>query len=657
LGNGPLITIQSQTMTKRRQKLATHKELTVVDVFSGAGGMSTGFANALGRDGEKYKIIFAVDRDAQAMQTFRLNHFPEVPLDGQDARACCADVKEIDAARILAAIHPKKRVDVLIGGPSCQGVSPAGLRNPSDRRNQMLLAFVRLVRELRPKWFVMENVPGLTHSNNLELLAEILKLLEGIKGYRVASDVLLASDYGVPQFRYRLFLIGTRTNAPIRFPMATHAASSTPCGATRHDECHHYVSVADAIRDLADIQPADTRFKPAKYHPKSVTNHFCRNMTLLNKKRIAYVRRGHDWHDIPIKLLPERYFITRSSDQKGSYGRLAWDWPAYTVTNASLNITAGAFTHPNHDRCLSVREVARLQSFSDGYVFHGSVEAQYRQVGNAVPPLMARAVAETILDVHFRPKRADIGRPGRLTLQIIKEALKCNCKLPTLTPRCTYPDVARSQSGRTHLRSSLDRVSTQRKSVWKQSPRPKDRWPDDTRRLRALAKQSKNLRAARRALSIVQFIDGIQRKQILAAANSSEASVRKWIDSYYASGLEGWRAAHSNVNHLANGSVVLQKCIQRCIARVRRLVIVQRSANYARGNRLHMNSYLRQLVRRFGRYSVDQLMAKLQKQVGKPLGTVYVGDLLAIADALSSHRRRIDNARIVKADLRGSGRA
>src|SRR5262249_8411606 len=160
----------------------------------GAGGLSTGFARAIGRDDEKYKILFAVDRDKQAMQTFRANHFPEIVLDADDPRAFCDDVKEIDADRILAVIHPRRCVDVLIGGPSCQGVSPAGLRNPSDKRNQMLLAFVRLVKELRPKWFVMENVPGLTHANNLVLLAEILKLLENIKGYRVAGDVLLAAD-------------------------------------------------------------------------------------------------------------------------------------------------------------------------------------------------------------------------------------------------------------------------------------------------------------------------------------------------------------------------------------------------------------------------------------------------------------------------------
>jgi DNA (cytosine-5)-methyltransferase 1 len=642
----------------RSAKTEAQKELTVVDVFSGAGGLSTGFAKAVGRGGEKYKLVFAVDHDLQAMQTFRANHFPEVPLGTEDPRACCEDVKEINADRILAAIRPHRRVDVLIGGPSCQGVSPAGLRNPSDKRNQMLLAFVRLVKELRPKWFVMENVPGLTHSNNLELLAEILKLLQGIKGYRVASDVLLAADYGVPQFRYRLFLIGTRTDAPIRFPTATHHPIDKGIGSTKLDTSNRYLTVADAIRDLADIKPAEgTQPDLMQDREKLVANHICRNITPINRKRIASVRSGHDWRDIPIKLLPERYFITRSCDQKGSYGRLAWDWPAYTVTNASLNITAGAFTHPTHDRCLSVREVARLQSFGDEYVFQGSVVAQYRQVGNAVPQLMAKAVAETILNVHFRPKRTDLGRAGRLSLKVIQDTLASRRNLPTLTPRCTHPDVARSSPGKAHLRISFGQRKSNAKSVWKQSPRPADRWPEDTRRLRALAKQSKNLRAARRAQSIVQFLDGVPRSRIIAVANASEVSVRKWIESYFADGLEGWRAAHSGVEHLANGNPALQKRLPKCIARVRRLLLVRGAAGAVQIKRLHMNSYLQRLARRFGSFSVDQLMSHLQTQAGRPLGTVYVGDLLAIADAFLLRHRRAGTASAIKAGRIESGRA
>jgi DNA (cytosine-5)-methyltransferase 1 len=385
------------------------KTLVVADLYCGAGGLSTGFAEAgawwNNPQGEGYKVVFATDRDKQAMETFRSNHFQETSLGQEDPRAFCGDVSFVNARRILSAAHPAQQIDVLIGGPSCQGVSHAGLRNPADKRNQTLLAFTRLVRELQPQWFLMENVPGLTHSNNRELLADIFKLFEAMNGYKVAGDVLLAADYGVPQFRYRLFIIGTRTGAPIRFPIAPVQAFDG------------YSTVRDAIGYLSDIEPLE--FEKGELPagtPSSIKNHWCRKIGEADRRRIAAVRPGHDWRDIPIGLLPERYFMTRSSDQKGSYGRLSWDWPAYTVTNAAHNVSAGAFTHPEHNRCLSVREAADLQSFPAHYEFRGSVEAQYRQVGNAVPPKLARAVAEGILYSHFNPEAAATwGRPGRLT--------------------------------------------------------------------------------------------------------------------------------------------------------------------------------------------------------------------------------------------------
>jgi DNA (cytosine-5)-methyltransferase 1 len=616
-------------MRKSFNKRTNHKLLTVVDVFCGAGGLSTGFLAARGELGEHYDIVFAVDHDQHAMRTYRANHFADQPAD-QCPRACCDDIGKVDAARILSVIRPRKHVDVLIGGPSCQGVSPAGLRNPDDKRNQMLLAFVRLVEELRPKWFVMENVPGLTHSNNRELLAEILRLLSSIKGYEVAGDVLLAADYGVPQFRYRLFLIGTRTGTPIRFPSPSYLRATNA-------EKHSYETVSEAIGDLAAIAP--TEIEPGEDPARSqavVPNHWCRAITEINRRRIATVSKAHDWRDIPIELLPARYFTTRSSDQKGSYGRLAWDWPAYTVTNASLNITAGAFTHPDHDRCLSVREVARIQSFPDEYVFLGSLEAQYRQVGNAVPPLLARAVAETILNSHFRPARtARSNQVGRLTPQVVSDSMVTGEELPTLTPRFPHPAAAR----RTATRNSGNiphgpTPDPALQSVWTLSKRPPDPWPEATRRLRILATQPKNVRAAKRAQAIVQFIDGIPRGDIVVTARASETSVSKWVNGYFANGPDGWRAFHSRLDELAKSNPRLTREIQQKVARVRELLLSPAKAAESAEPRLHMNRYLRGLIRRFGRYSVDELITSVETSMSTRIGTVYIGDLLAIADAV-----------------------
>jgi DNA (cytosine-5)-methyltransferase 1 len=609
------------------------KRLTVVDLFCGAGGLSSGFSAARGIRGEQYEIVYAVDHDRQAMQTFRANHFND---SDKTVRGCCDEIDEVHASQILSAIQPQTEVDVLIGGPSCQGVSPAGLRNPDDKRNQMILAFVRLVKELRPKWFVMENVPGLTHQNNRELLAEVLKLLGKIKGYQVAGDVLLAADYGVPQFRYRLFLIGTRTGGPIRFPSPSFFPPNEA-----GQEC--YKTVLDAIGDLARIKPTelDPGENPISRHGM-VPNHCCRQITEINRRRIATVRRGYDWRDIPIKLLPARYFTTRSSDQKGSYGRLAWDWPAYTVTNSSLNITAGAFTHPDHDRCLSVREAARLQSFPDDYVFHGSLEAQYRQVGNAVPPLLAKAVAETILNSHFRPKQAARSKGvGRLTLEAIQNSIKTGGDLPTLTPRFPNPAVARGTTNKNAgdaPKQDPSKILCRR--VWGLAVRPPDPWPEATRRLRMLADQPKNVRAAKRARAIVQFIDGVPREKIIATARASEASVSKWVEGYFADGAEGWRAFHSRHDQLASGNRNLEQAIHRKVARARRLLLSPTKTAQTPELRLHMNGYLRDLIAQFGRLSVAQLIEIVETWIDGRIGTVYVGDLLAIADAVFSQPYR-----------------
>lgn len=618
--------------------------LTVVDLYCGAGGLSTGFATAKTwwkeAKQEGYKIVFATDRDSQAMQTFRVNHFSDIPSNQGDPRAFCGDVGLVNSGRILEAAHPVSQIDVLIGGPSCQGVSPAGLRNPADKRNQTLRAFTRLVQELRPQWFVMENVPGLTHSNNRQLLFDIFKLFEDMEGYEVAGDVLLAADYGVSQFRYRLFVIGTRTGAPIRFPTAP--------------EENKYSTVRDAIYNFTDIEPIEyERGEFPAALPLNFKNHWCRKIGELDRRRIASVRPGHDWRDIPIELLPERYFMTRSSDQKGSYGRLSWDWPAYTVTNAALNVSAGAFTHPEHNRCLSVREAACLQSFPEGYEFLGSVESQYRQVGNAVPPMLAKAVAEAILYSHFNPDLAKAwGREGRLTHALLDSCLRSQSAFPTLTPRRVHPETARST--RIKTLPKLAKLGTQQaSSVWNLDPRPKDPRPEETRRLRRLAEQPKNFRAAKRATAIVGYLDGLSKADIVANANVSEASVQKWVDGYFAGGLNGWRAFHSSLENLTSSDPRMQNTIIQKVARVRKILLAPgREQGVADApKRLHMNAYLRFLALEFGTLSVDELTTKVEQIIGGRVGTVYISDLLAIADALiadkSSRKLRAEHEQII----------
>ena len=622
------------------------ESLTVADIYCGAGGLSTGFATASacwnGAKGQSFDVVFGTDKDKQAMRTFRANHFPDLPFAQEDPRAFCGDVGLVSSERILEAIKPTDRIDVLIGGPSCQGVSPAGLRNPGDKRNQMLLSFARLVQELQPLWFVMENVPGLTHSNNRALLAGILKLFEDMEGYKVAGDVLLAADYGVAQFRYRLFLVGTRTGTPIRFPLPSAFTEE-------RSNVESYPTVHNAISDLSDIEPVEyDKGELPTLKSNDLKNHWCRRIGEVDRMRIAAIRRGHDWRDIPIGLLPERYFMTRSSDQKGSYGRLSWDWPAYTMTNAACNVSAGAFTHPAHDRCLSVREAARIQSFDDVYEFHGSVEAQYRQVGNAVPPKLAKALAEGILYTHYNPEKASAwGRAGRLTHELVAKCLNGHAVFPTLSPRRVHPDAARSTRRKTPQLPPPESIREEVPSVWLNESQPFDPWPEDTRRLRNLAEQPKNIRAAKRARAIVQFLEGMSRAEIVTNANASEASVKKWVDGYFKGGLDGWRAFHSSLDHLASYDPKIQVKIARKIERVRRILLTPRkeSGGAESPKRLHMNAYLRDLVRDFETFSVDELISEVERVLGSSLGTVYVGDLLAIADIVLHRTAHEDDAK------------
>jgi DNA-cytosine methyltransferase len=503
----------------------------------------------------------------------------------------------------------------------------------------MLLAFIRLVKELRPRWFLMENVPGLTHANNRELLATIFQEFESIDGYTVSGDVLLAADHGVAQVRYRLFIIGTDTASPIRFPEKNTETSASIQNSKAAPSLSRYPTVRDAIFDLAKYAPNENGKKAQTSQANDCpANHHCSDITKANRRRIQTIRPGEDWRHMPIQLLPEGYFATRASDQKGAYGRLLWDWPAYTITNSCRNITAGVFTHPDQNRVISVREAARLQSFDDGHVFKGSVESQYRQVGNAVPPKLARAIAEAMLYCHYNRREAENwGRVGRLNLQVVLDALQGKASFPTLTPRQVHPSFDRRSVRKKSkvLKSTQNRLLTE--SAWDASRRLIDPHPGDTRKLRKLAEQPANCRAAKRAKTILQFLDGVPKRTIVEEANVSEASIRKWIDGYIQSGLEGWRAYHTPIEHIQSDDQLTRR-IKESVTRVRRTLmspaVKAADAQSATPVRLHMNGYLLKLVKRFGQFSVAELIRQVEDELSESIGTVYVGDLLAIADAV-----------------------
>jgi DNA-cytosine methyltransferase len=394
-----------------------------VDIYAGCGGLS------LGLDMGGWDVAYALDWDKHACKTHEKNLASVVR---------CGDVREVKGSEIVEAAGGP--VALVAGGPNCQGVSERGLRNPDDPRNFMFPEFLRLVRELSPPAFLMENVPGLAHRHNFGLLRSILDAFEQL-GYRCAGDVLLAADYGVPQLRYRFVIVGTRGDEELTLPAPTHRA------APRGDLfTFPYVTVGDAIGDLPKIAasrqregkqayssaPANRYQEAMREGSDAVWNHLCAATAQINLDRAADVHEGGNWKDIRPELLPDRFFACRMTDHSTTYARLRRDSPSFTITALFGNITAGAFTHPTQNRALSIREGARLQSFPDSFRFQGPRNSQYRQIGNAVPPLLAAAVGRHLLRVLGGEKPAGI--VPRVTPELLRDPRGADA-LPVLTPR------------------------------------------------------------------------------------------------------------------------------------------------------------------------------------------------------------------------------
>jgi len=383
-----------------------------VDLFCGAGGLSAGFEKA------GFRAVYAIDNEPAAIETYKFNH--------PDCKALCSDIEKIRAEDIFEAAGTEK-VPLIVGGPNCQGVSLRGKRNPNDPKNKMFSHFHRLIDEVKPDWFLMENVPGLLHKHNRQLASDIFQAFEEIE-YRCGADVLLAADYGVPQLRYRLFLIGNRVGAPLAFPTPTHSCPFEKLGlddtifSQFRRETPSWRTVQEAIADLPAIEngggaetregffkssPASNDFlKWCRQGEKDLFNHVCHKTNDYNINFIKHIPQGKNWKSIPIEIRPPRFKRVALKDHTTTYGRLSWGMPARTITCYFNNITCGAFTHPEQHRGISIREGARLQSFPDSFRFFGPLARQYRQVGNAVPSLLAFHVAKTLGEL-MRGGKAD----------------------------------------------------------------------------------------------------------------------------------------------------------------------------------------------------------------------------------------------------------
>lgn len=404
----------------RNSEILPTSTTCTIDLFCGAGGITEGFRQA------GYQCLYANDSMPEAIKTFKHNH--------PAAWADCRSIEDVDPREIREELGINKGVlDVLVGGPPCQGFSiNAPERFLSDPRNKLFKDYVRFLSEFEPKTFVFENVPGLLSLGDGNVIDRILGEFNRLD-YRVTVKILFAPHYGVPQERWRLILLGSRFGE-ILHPEPTHFAAGranfrggggvlTFRMADRDKrKLLPAVTVFEAIGDLPRLEMGEgsevvryTTDKASEYarslrNPAGVTyNHFAARLSKQNAERMKFVEPGGSWRDIPHELLPKGMQRARKSDHTKRYGRLRNDGLAGTVMT-KCDPHWGTVFLPDQDRSLTVREAARFQSFPDTYRFLGPRVSQYEQVGNAVPVLLARVIALQIR-THLEERAVPTGLP------------------------------------------------------------------------------------------------------------------------------------------------------------------------------------------------------------------------------------------------------
>jgi DNA (cytosine-5)-methyltransferase 1 len=379
------------------------RRLSAVSLFSGAGGFCEGVRLA------GYDVLCAVEVDRDACRTHSEN-FPEAPLFKGDIRRFLRDeYPGIPTRDDLAA----RRVDLVYGGPPCQGFSQIGPRDPKDPRNLLYKEFVRIISEISPKIFVMENVPNILAMRNGHYSNQIVKSFHKAGYRRTAIFTLLASHFGVPQDRRRVFFIGLRDGAQL------DAAFEEVCTELlAKQKCKRPITVRQALSDLpASVSEDDGPLAYPKLRPgrcpdyqrlmrldcdtslltaawkrarlngdASLYNHHTKGIESRRQRIVQAIKPGMRGDSLPTQLW--------NGTRAHKWRRLDPNRPSYTIL-AHMHRDLSEWIHPEYDRWITVREAARLQSFHDGFVFHGSELQQLKQVGNAVPPLMALAIART----------------------------------------------------------------------------------------------------------------------------------------------------------------------------------------------------------------------------------------------------------------------
>lgn len=334
----------------------------IIDLFCGCGGLSKGFEQA------GFEVKIAIDMWEDAVITYNRNHKKPV--------AQCHDIHTWDD-KYLDEIK-KESIVGIIGGPPCQGYSTVGTRNINDPRNHLYLEYCRIVEKIQPEFFVIENVKGLLTLANGAFKDDIINRFSKL-GYNVTYQILNAADYGVPQNRYRVFFVGMKNSHQFKFPEKFNYKITT------YEALSDLPSLEDGITKTTYLYPATNPYqKKMRQKQPILSNHEPTNHTDATKNIISKIADGGS-----IKDLSEEYWEIRKYNK--AFQRMNSKSQSNTVDTGHRN-----YFHYKENRIPSVRENARLQSFPDDFVFYGSKTSQYKQVGNAVPPLLAYAIAKQI---------------------------------------------------------------------------------------------------------------------------------------------------------------------------------------------------------------------------------------------------------------------
>jgi DNA (cytosine-5)-methyltransferase 1 len=311
-----------------------HTGFTFVDLFCGAGGMSKGFYDA------GFKPISSVEIN----ETASLTHNRNFPM----CKHFNGDISDYDSKKYTG----ENSIDVVIGGPPCNGFSVAGKRDPNDPRNKLFYEFVKVVDELKPKYFVMENVPGIITIKKGKVIERIFECFKEIGYQNISMAILEAADYGIAQFRSRAIIIGNNCGLHNPYPAPKFTIEQ-------------YVPIEDAIRDL----PANKTIPEINHEWTKHSKKFI--------ERISKIKQGESMYETYRDAYKRQYTGIPSMTIKENHG--------------------GSHIHPSLNRCISAREMARLQSFPDDFIFEGSMKKAMWQIGNAVPPLLAKCIGMSLI--------------------------------------------------------------------------------------------------------------------------------------------------------------------------------------------------------------------------------------------------------------------